>query len=67
LEKEQKQKLREERLKRQNEKRNSADSRWTAIYENNGNPYHRVFQPRYTKIGERIEEELKESLKHDNL
>ncbi len=62
LEKEQKQKLREERLKRQNEKRNSVDSKWSALYENNGNPYNRVFEPRRTKIGERIEQELKESL-----
>jgi len=68
LAKEQKRKLlikaKKQKLKKKR-KRNYYDPplKWMLSYPiNGGNSYHRVFKPRHTKIGERIEQELNESL-----
>jgi hypothetical protein len=61
---EQKQKLKEKKLKKKKNKRNRyyPPPKWMLSYPINGNSYHRVFKPRYRKIGERVEQEFNESL-----
>jgi len=41
----------------QTKKPKDEPSKWTAFYAENGNPYQRVYEPRRTKIGERIKNE----------
>jgi hypothetical protein len=49
-----------------NNKKKGQLSKWTVIYKNNAAPYQRIFKPRNTRIGARVEQELMRLKKKQN-